>query len=156
MVNKAIIPIIVAIPIVLIGAYFILPQFGSNQPTVEQGPINDLPELLRILVANEVPLEMREGGAVVREMEQSFFSVNAQVIKIYDEDVQIFEYPSLSAAENDVSLVTPDGQFQTVQVLWVGTVHFYHADRLIVVYVGDNNDIIATLEDLLDPQFAGG
>ena len=105
MVNKAIFPIIVAIPILLIGAYFILPQSGSNQPTAEQGPINDLAELLRILVANEVPLEMMEGGVVVREAEQPFFSVDAQVIKIYGEDVQIFEYPTLSAAENDMVMM---------------------------------------------------
>ncbi len=156
MVNKAIIPILVAIPIILIGAYYILPPFGPNQPTEEQSPINDLSDLLGLLVANEVPLEMREGGVVVRDMEQPFFSVDAQVIKIYDEDVQVFEYPTLGAAENDLSLVTPDGQFQTVQVVWVGTVHFYHADRLIVVYVGENDDIISTFEDLFGPQFAGG
>ena len=50
----------------------------------------------------------------------------------------------------------PDGQFQTVMVTWTSTPHFYQTESLIVLYVGDNSDIIATLEDLLGPQIAGG
>ena len=110
------------------------------------------------MVGENVPLEMQNGGVVVRGMSQPFFSVEAQVLSAYGEDVQVFEYDTNENAltEVDESGLTPDGQFQTVMVTWIDTPHFYQTGNLIVLYVGSNSDITTMLEDLLGPQIAGG
>jgi len=38
---------------------------------------------------------------------------------------------------------------------WVGPPHFYKVEKLIVLYVGENEDTIGILESVLGPQFAG-
>ena len=116
----------------------------------------DTSSLVDILIVIRVPLEMSDDGSVVvREMSQPFFSVDAKIIKMYGEEVQTFEYRTIDDAQNDIDEVTPDGQFRNVNVIWVGTPHFYRSDRLIILYVGDHVDIIHRLEDLFGPQFAG-
>ena len=150
MVSKSILVAAVAIPLILIGVYFFTIPLGSSQ--VPQ----DTSSLVDILIVIRVPLEMSDDGSVVvREMSQPFFSVDAKIIKMYGEEVQTFEYRTIDDAQNDIDEVTPDGQFRNVNVIWVGTPHFYRSDRLIILYVGDHVDIIDTLEDLFGPQFAG-
>jgi len=91
-------------------------------------------------------------------LSQPFFSVDAQVLNAYGEDIQVFEYDSGDDALADVdkSGLTPDGQFETVMVTWIDTPHFYQTGNLIVLYVGSNSDITTMLENLLGPQIAGG
>ncbi len=150
MVSKSILVAAVAIPLILIGVYFFTIPLGSTQ--VPQ----DTSSLVDILIVIRVPLEMSDDGSViVREMSQPFFSVDAKIIKMYGEEVQTFEYRTIDDAQNDIDEVTSDGQFRNVNVIWVGTPHFYRSDRLIILYVGDHVDIIDTLEDLFGPQFAG-
>ena len=38
---------------------------------------------------------------------------------------------------------------------WVAPPHFYKAEKLIVLYVGESEAIIDILESVLGPQFAG-
>ncbi len=150
MVSKSRLVAVVAIPLILIGVYFFSIPLGSIQ--VPQ----DTSSLVDILIVIRVPLEMSDDGSViVREMSQPFFSVDAKIIKMYGEEVQTFEYRTIDDAQNDIDEVTPDGQFRNVNVIWVGTPHFYRSDRLIILYVGDHVDIIHRLEDLFGPQFAG-
>jgi hypothetical protein len=39
--------------------------------------------------------------------------------------------------------------------MWLSTPHFYKADKLIVLYVGEDAGITDTLSDVLGPQIAG-
>ncbi len=72
-------------------------------------------------------------------------------------DVQTFEYPDRAAAEVDVVLVGPDGgSVGTSMVGWMATPHFYHVEKLIVLYVGDAAAVMALLVGAVGPQFAGG
>jgi hypothetical protein len=41
-------------------------------------------------------------------------------------------------------------------ITWIATPHFFSSGRLLVLYVGDNNEILSMLEQLLGPQFTGG
>lgn len=91
------------------------------------------------------------------EVAQPFFSVTGQVIRVYGESVQVFEFSSAAAAENAAAQVAPDGfSIGEYQVDWVGTPHFYRQGKLIVLYVGDTPDIAQLLEKILGLQFAGG
>ena len=86
-----------------------------------------------------------------------FFSVSAQRIVLKDEYVQVFEYPNPARANSDAANVSPTGTLiGQSQIAWMATAHFYKRDRLIVLYVGHNADILKALETTLGPPFAAG
>jgi len=161
MVSKIIFAVIAAISVALVGAYFLVTPTGSTAEPVVPAQITNMSTLIATMVGENVPLQMENGGVVVGVASRGnnpFFSVDAQVLNAYGEDIQVFEYDSTDDALTDIdeSGLTPEGQFQTIMVTWTGTPHFYQTGSLIVLYVGDNSDIVTLLEDLLGPQIAGG
>ena len=158
MVSKIIFAVIAAISIVLVGAYFLVTPTGSTVEPVVPSQITNMSSLIATMLGENVPLLMDNGGVVIGILPQPFFSVVAQILNAYGEDIQVFEYDSGDDALADVdeSGLTPDGQFETVMVTWIDTPHFYQTGNLIVLYVGSNSDITTMLEDLLGPQIAGG
>ncbi len=89
-------------------------------------------------------------------IEQAFFSVTGQIIKVNGADVQVFEYGSAEAMEADASQVAPDGgAVGTSMVTWMATPHFFKAGRVLVLYVGDDAAVLDLLEPVLGEQFAG-
>jgi hypothetical protein len=121
------------------------PAATSQQVTVE-----DKASLLNALEASGATVEMGEA------ISQAFFSPEGNIIKVNDADVQVFEYESVEAMENEASQVAPDGgSIGTSMVAWVDVPHFYKAGRIIVLYVGSDEKIIGLLEKTLGPQFAG-
>ena len=114
------------------------------------GPVTDYASLIDAL---------RAGGASVEpagEVSQSFFSVEGKVIKVNGADVQVFEYADEATAQADASLVQPDGyEIGAAIVDWMAPPHFYQKERLMVLYVGTDNAIMAALEATLGAQFAG-
>lgn len=98
-------------------------------------------------------------GAAVEPGEtvmQAFFSPEGTILKVNGADVQVFEYESAEAMENEASQVAPDGgSIGTTMVTWVDTPHFHKAGRMIVLYVGSDEEILGLLEQVVGPQFAG-
>lgn len=91
------------------------------------------------------------------EVEQPFFSVKGKLVSLYGEHVQVFEYPSSARAQAQAALVSPDGRtVGTAKPHWLGTPHFYRKERLLVLYLGDNEKVLKALEARLGAQFAGG
>jgi len=91
------------------------------------------------------------------KVSQPFFSPQGQVIKLNDEDVQVFEYSSEADANKETMLVSVDGSSAgTTMITWIDTPHFYQSGKIIVLYVGNNPEVIEILTELLGPQFAGG
>src|SRR5689334_718387 len=79
-------------------------QAPTPTPTASPGEaVHDYESLVAALKAKSVTVEA--GG----EVEQPFFSVKGQVIKVSGADVQVFEYAEASAAEIAAALVAPDG-----------------------------------------------
>ncbi len=103
---------------------------------------------------------LRDTGAVVQtagDISQPFFAVTGQVIKVDNKDVQVFEYSDAVTANAEADLVSADGSsVGTTMISWVATPHFYKSGKLIVLYVGDNQAVISTLQEVLGSQFAGG
>jgi hypothetical protein len=56
----------------------------------------------------------------------------------------------------DAAQIGPDGHPPTMMISWLATPHFYQAERLIVLYVGDDPMVVDLLTALLGPPFAGG
>lgn len=101
---------------------------------------------------------LRAGGITVAagdEIEQPFFSVKGQGLVVNGADVQVFEYPSEAEAKADAAQVAPDGgSVGTSMMMWLAAPHFYQRDRLIVLYVGEDQAILRALEGVLGPAFA--
>lgn len=98
--------------------------------------------------------------AVKSKVRQPFFSAEGMVLAIENEDVQVYEYHAADTARSEAGSVSPDGSTiaagdALARVEWVATPHFYQRDRLIVVYVGHNRDVLDVLEGALGAPFAG-
>ena len=106
---------------------------------------------------------LREAGATVdtgEVIQQPCFSVDGKAITVNGNDVQVFEYEDAAASDTEAAFISPDGfsisnNGQTCAISWVAPPHFYKASNLIVLYVGDNQDVIDVLETVLGRQFAG-
>ncbi len=102
---------------------------------------------------------LRAAGATVEPgdtVEQAFFSVTGQIIKVNSADVQVFEYESAELMEADAAQVAPDGgSVGTSMVMWMATPHFFKAGRVLVLYVGDDAAVLDLLKGVLGEQFAG-
>jgi hypothetical protein len=124
---------------------------GAASVTTASGPVSDYATMVEAL---------RQRGASVNVMEmieQPFFSVAAQVIEVDGASIQVFEFDSAAAAEAASADVNASGTaIGTSMVGWIATPHFYRQGSVIVLYVGDDARLIATLQSLLGPQFAGG
>ncbi len=137
------------VAILMLGAYGL--GCSSEKPSAaHDGPVTDYVSLID---------NLRAAGATVEptgEVSQPFFSVTGKIIVVNGGDVQVFEYADAAVAEAEAALVSPDGSsVGTSMIGWVASPHFYKADRLIVLYVGDSTDVISVLEAELGQQFAG-
>ncbi len=103
--------------------------------------------------------KLRTGGTTVKQGEkisQPFFSVEGQTLNVGGESVQVFQYGNAEIAEKEAKQISPQGtSVGTTMVTWVAPPHFYRNDKLIVLYVGKNSEIIKALENALGRQFAG-
>ncbi|HWP78529.1 MAG TPA: hypothetical protein VNL34_02625 [Candidatus Nitrosotenuis sp.] len=92
----------------------------------------------------------------VEELEDSSFSVPTQVISVNGEHVQVFEFESEYEAQAASLIVSEDGtEIGTSIIRWISEPHFYTKGKIIVLYVGENQQTQDLLESLLGKQFAG-
>ena len=88
---------------------------------------------------------------------QPFFTPQGQVIKLNDEDVQVFEYVSEEEVLKEAMQVSANGNsVGTTMISWIDTPHFYQSGKIIVLYVGNTPQVIEILTEVLGPQYAGG
>ena len=98
-----------------------------------------------------------DGDQVSQErVEQPFLFVKGQIIRIDEQDVQVFEYRTTHAAELDANKIDRTGSSTTTSMpMWIAPPHFFKTGRLIVLYVGEDQSVLQALVDILGPQFAG-
>ncbi|MPZ75652.1 MAG: hypothetical protein GEU77_03945 [Deltaproteobacteria bacterium] len=123
---------------------------SAQQPEIQGTPVTDYTSLLAKLRAAGVNIEPLE------EVDQPFFSVKGKAIELYGDHVQIFEYPNASAADAEARLVSPSGMaVGNTRMHWLGPPRFYKKEKLIVLYIGDNEKVTKALEGVLGRHFAG-
>lgn len=102
---------------------------------------------------------LREAGARVQigeEVNQPFIEIAGILLRVNDQDVQVFEYSSEEEADRLASQVSADGSsVGTTMVMWVEPPHYFQDGRLIVLYVGEDEGVLNLLVEVLGPQFAG-
>ena len=99
---------------------------------------------------------LRAAGATVEPtgtVEQPFFEVSGQTIKVDGADVQVFEFPAEATSESVSSLITPEGQPSPTSIVdWVDQPNFWAKGRIIVLYIGKDQTVIERLSQVLgDP-----
>ena len=126
------------------------PESTAEEPAAEPATVEDQASLVAALEAASATVELGDS------VEQAFFRPVGQIIKVNGADVQVFEYESPEAMENEASQVAPDGgSIGTNMVMWMDTPHFYKAGRIIALYIGSDQVILSLLENALGSQFAG-
>ena len=99
---------------------------------------------------------LRAAGATVEpigEIEQAFFSVKGQKIKVNGAEVQVFEYSDEPSRKAESDLISPDGtNIGTSMITWVDQPNFWAKGRLIVLYLGKDPAILSLFNSVLgDP-----
>lgn len=90
------------------------------------------------------------------EVEQPFLAVTGRMIQVRGGDVQVFSYSDPAAAAAQAARISADGAtVGTANIHWIGPPHFYRHGVILVVYVGDDAQVLRALESALGPQFAG-
>ena len=112
-------------------------------------------ELMDPLLATGAQVKVT--GEVVSE---GIFSVDGRVFEVNGERVQVMDYGDANALNVEAAGISPDGSSvathgQASMVLWVAPPHFFRTDTAIVLYVGDNSEVIEALTSVMGPQFAG-
>ncbi len=134
-------------PVIILLLFFsLIPLVGCASPPGSQTAtlISDL---------KGAGAEVQMGGT----LGQPFFSVEARILKVNGEEVQVFEYPYASTADAQAARVSSTGStVGTSMISWVNTPHFFKKSGLIVLYVGKNQSILDALKKVLGEQFAGG
>lgn len=131
-------------------------------PRSHGGPVRDHVSLVDRLRA--------DGYAVSPngEVQQPFLRARGTLLQISGgnlsgpAEVQSFNYDDtdlgtdgVGAAQADAGAIQPDGQPRNARVTWSGPPHLFHAERVIVVYVGGDPSLLREMQALLGPQFAG-
>lgn len=89
-------------------------------------------------------------------VDQPWTDVHARHLRVEDELLQVFDYPSETVAEREANRISPDGTaIGPHRVEWVEPAHFYRVDRFVVLYLGRNETVQETLTAVLGPPFAG-
>ena len=101
---------------------------------------------------------LRSSGLKVEsagEIEQPFFTPKARVIRIGTTgEAQVYEYPSEQAAEADAAKVKPDGSIGGSMPHWIAPPHFFRRSNLLVLYLGSDENTLASLRSFLGNEFA--
>jgi hypothetical protein len=136
--------LLVCLVLLVVSAAGGAPALAANQPVMDRARLIE---------------SLRAAGAPVKRagpVEQPFLSVGGTMIKVYGEDVQVFQYRSPAATEQQAAAISPDGgTIGTTKIHWIGLPHFYKNGRVLVLYLGDEPKVLKALEAVLGPQFAG-
>jgi hypothetical protein len=128
-----------------------LPSSGESVIPFE-GKATDYSSLVDAIKSRGVLVEYGEEISA----ESSSFSVPTKVISVGGVDMQVFEFANESDAKTASLTVSKDGtEIGTSIIRWIDTPHFYTNGKLIVLYVGQNPEIVNLLESFLGKQFAG-
>lgn len=97
----------------------------------------------------ETGFQVEETGVV----SQPFTSAEGKTLTVNGDEMQVFEYSDQSSAEAQVTAFKD--YFDTTMIMWIAPPHFYQTGKIIVLYLGENAEIIQALEAIAGAQFAG-
>ena len=126
------------------------PPATSPPPTNQPLAVTDLDSFVNglELAGHEVEVDRHEDRA------NDIFGVRGYSVSFDGTRLMAYDYPSERAAEQLQESVNKEGDMIGEWIIDWGGQHLYRRGALIVVYLGERNGPIRTLEDLLGTQFA--
>ena len=145
--NKKLVNILIGLSIMALTLSGCASGARAIQPTSTPTPEEDLSTTTEAVshgneIGGYVELvdALRAAGATVEpaeEVEQVFFSVKGQKIKVNDAEIQVFEYSDEASRKADSDQISPDGtNIGTSMITWVDQPNFWAKGRVIVLYIG--------------------
>ena len=122
---------------------------------------------------DEFVSQLRSHGLVAEiggEVDQPFLHVNrgqsvhVQSARVQPADLQVYPYPTVASAAADARRFRPDGSIEEVlpgglirRVIpeWIAPPHVYQQGQLLVIYVGADSTLLATLAGILGSPTVG-
>jgi hypothetical protein len=102
---------------------------------------------------------LNENGASVQpagQIQEPFFGNPALAFTVNGENVQIFEFATVEQREAAAATISGNGFIiGTAMVDWIGTPFFYASERVIVLYVGSNPEMVELLTGILGAPLTG-
>ncbi len=113
-------------------------------------PVMGRPEFLTAL--NQQGLQVVSSAPQDR-LSQPLFSAPDRPVLVNGEVVHVYPYEQQGQAEAEQVRIAPNGVEVNGQVVQLpGTPHFFRNDRLIVLYLGQNQTVLDALKNVLGPE----
>jgi hypothetical protein len=91
------------------------------------------------------------------EVDQPFFDVDARMIQVDGQTVEVFEFPDEASRETASGTIEPNASsIGTMIPEWVDVPHIWARGRIIVLYVGQDQSVIDRLTSVLGQPIATG
>ena len=148
--------------LVMIVSIFAISCTATQEAGLSEASLSEvsLPEVDAVGTYEWLITALSSNGTTVEPLptiSQPFFEPEGQVIKVDGQEVQIFEYANEEEAASAAASINDTGSsVGTTMISWLATPHFFQSGNLIVLYVGDVDTVVASLQSVLGPQIAGG
>lgn len=106
-------------------------------------------------------LEKADFNVIAEDVEKDILQGQRKWLTINEnENISVYLYESSEKMEEDASYIHEGGSSYSngkndVEISWVSLPHFFKKDNIIVLYVGENPEIINALKEIVGSQFAG-
>lgn len=138
----------------LLFGLFVIAGCGGAEARTEartRASITDTASLMQALLA--MGARVSPGG----EAAQPFMPVPARLLQVNGASVQVFELADEATAASVAAGIAPDAsRIGPLSISWLAPPHFYRAGRSIVLYIGDDPEVLAGLERVLGEPIARG
>lgn len=138
---------IVLIPLLILTTIFLFGCSKQISDTAYKDLITNLEKMDFSIAVEDVEKDILQG-------QRKWLTINE------NENISVYLYESSEKMEEDASYVDKGGSSYSngkndALISWVSLPHFFKKDNIIVLYVGENPEIINALAELLGAQFAG-
>lgn len=113
--------------------------------------------------------DLQSHGATVQEDEQGgpgqSLPSTAHIVTVNGSKITVYAYLTTHDAERDMARISPDGSTisdvdssgtgSVVVIDYIAPPHWFHEGRVVVLYVGCDDTLLALLQQVLGPPFAG-
>jgi hypothetical protein len=100
--------------------------------------------------------QLNQTGSPVTKVEsilQDFLQAPGEILRLANQDVQVYQYPDSVSRQQDSAKISADGTtIGNSQITWVDQPHFWAKDNLIVLYVGSDQGVIDQFNSVIGNQ----
>jgi hypothetical protein len=135
---------------------------------VEEEDVMDVPEI-GVHTEADLVFALEDAGAQVRLSTEpiaalDILSIPGSTIFVNGEELQVYVYDNTEDAMTDAARISADGSEIAAAeegntapniVNWTGSPHFFQWDNILILYVGENSDIVTLLTQTVGDPFAG-